>query len=137
VNRPWLDGSADLGGSIRSPGRFPSEPLPGWSGFPCPQNYRPQNHGAVSAGCDQIERKAMPKICRVFNEFCPGSAYLIIDVERAGGPKLARLRRRSIHPALALRSSTRMLGKHDFYILSTLNQIEGVGANPAAKGRCG
>jgi hypothetical protein len=36
----------------------------------------------------------MPRICRVFNEFCPGGAYLIIHVERAGGPKLARLRRR-------------------------------------------
>ena len=75
--------------------RFPSEPLPGWSGFPCPQNFRPQDHGAVSRdACDQIERKAMPKICRVFNEFCPGGAYLIIDVERAGRSKLARLRRR-------------------------------------------
>jgi beta-ureidopropionase / N-carbamoyl-L-amino-acid hydrolase len=44
--------------------------------------------------CDQIERKAIPKNCRVFNEFCPGGSYLIIDVERAGGPKLARLRTR-------------------------------------------
>jgi hypothetical protein len=52
--------------------RFPSEPLLEWSRFPCPQNFKPQNHGAVSGdACDQIERKAMPKICRVFNEFCP------------------------------------------------------------------
>jgi hypothetical protein len=35
--------------------------------------------------CDQIERKARQKICRVFNEFCPGNAHLITDVERAGG----------------------------------------------------
>jgi len=56
--------------------RFPSEPLPGWSGFPCPQNFRPQNHGAVSRdACDRIERKAMQKICRVFNELCPGGAF--------------------------------------------------------------
>jgi hypothetical protein len=36
--------------------------LPVRSGFLCPQNFRPQNHGAVSRGaCDQIERKAILK----------------------------------------------------------------------------
>ena len=36
--------------------------LPVQSGFPSPQNFRPQNHGAVfRAACNQIERKAIPK----------------------------------------------------------------------------
>ena len=71
--------------------------LPVLSGFLCPQNFRPQNHGAVFRGaCDQIERKAIPKNFRVFNEFCPAAPNSIIDVERAVGPKLARLRRRLV-----------------------------------------
>src|SRR5215831_4054862 len=48
--------------------------LPVQSGFPCPQNFRPQNHGVVSRGTyDQIERKAIPKNWIVFNDFCRGA----------------------------------------------------------------
>jgi hypothetical protein len=76
--------------------RFPSEPLPGWSGFPCPQNFRPQNHGAVSGdACDQIERKARPK--KSTESSMSSAPEMLIQQsmwERAGGPKLARLRRR-------------------------------------------
>ena len=75
--------------------RFPVRAAAWMVRVPVSTKFQPQNHGAVSRdACDQIERKAMPKICRVFNEFCPGVAYLIIDVERAGGPRMARRRRR-------------------------------------------
>jgi putative DNA methylase len=42
---------------------------------------------------DRIERKTIPKLLSL-QRVLPRSRYLIIDVERAGGPKLARLRRR-------------------------------------------